>query len=634
MKKSIVSVFFLIFAVLSFSSYAEAKSFEIERIHIKSWIQPNGDLLVNEVYTYQFDGDFSRLTREFPSKHNFKIRDFYAYEIKELDAEPGFINGDSLKQLPVKYDEHMFQTSINKSNEHAAFLYVYTLKDAVLSYDNYSELKVTYFEDGSSHDQDYQNVTIDFILPETVNTDNFDGFLFDRNALEPEKNQYGIRFHTPVSKAYSTTKASFYFPSHVMKDMEKMSRGDSLEAALEAERQEWNKMRERLGSLEDLKSIIPYFTYGILLLALLSIILLPQRHFWRSGPIENMINTDVLYLYFVDKTGKPKKKSFLAGLFSLVERGLVKVSKVGPAPHFNYDPNAPETLEFEILNKKATFSSYEQKMIDWLFFGPKRFHLHQAAGVAKKEKTIPNSNYFNGRAMIFRSNKIKWEKDVIKALKEAGTFHDKIQFILLSIGVLLLMILTSYSLYMDLESMGGIVFIIFVSAIYIEIIWFKKKSYRWLAVYSVVMFFSMAQLIDEELLNMLLAMLVSFIVLSVVLPTYILSSSAVQVKDAIRSFKRSLTNKQEVELFQNDEKWVIRAYVLKQSKQRIPILSTDIPIATLLLAEEDPLIYVEKTWTWKNAPFTASSGGGDSGGTYGSGGGSSGGGGGGGAGAD
>ncbi len=629
MKKAIISFILLTVTLFSFSSYAEAKSFEIERIHIKSWIQPNGDLLVNEVYTYQFDGEFSRLTREFPSIYDGKVENFYAYEIKELDAEPGFISGDSLRQLEVNFDEHMFKSSINKSNGRAAFLYAYTLKDVVLSYNNYSELKVTYFENGPSHDTDYQNVTIDFILPETVSPDNFDGFLFDRHALEVEKNEYGIRFHTPISKAYSTTKASFYFPSHVMKEMVKRNSGYSLNEILALEQEEWKNMKERLAAIEVLKNRIPYFSYGILLLAFLSFILLPQRHFWRRGAIEDVMTADVLYLYFVDKNGKAKTNSFLAGLFSLVERGFVKVSNAKPAFRFKGDEESPkETLEFDLLKKEASYFPYEQTMVDWLFRDKKRFNLHQAAGVGKKDKKTEASGFFHLQVRIFRTKKRDWEQEVFKALKEAGTFHNKIQLILLSIVVFLLMLITSYSFYLDLQSMIMIGFTIFISVIFIGTTLSKGKSYKELTLYSVIMFFIIAQIVDEELLNMLLGMLFSIVVLSVALPTYILSPSAVLVKDAIRSFKESLKNKQEVELGQHDDKWIVRAYLLKPSKQKIPVLSTNVPIATILLAEEDPISYVEKTWSWTNAPLSSSSSGGDSGGNYGSSGGSSGGGGG------
>ena len=68
MKRFLVSIILLLIS-LSFGLVAEAKSYSIERVHIKSWIQPNGDLLVNEVFTYNFKGAFFNLRRSFPEDH-------------------------------------------------------------------------------------------------------------------------------------------------------------------------------------------------------------------------------------------------------------------------------------------------------------------------------------------------------------------------------------------------------------------------------------------------------------------------------------------------------------------------------------------------------------------------------------
>ena len=49
MKKFLLTIILLVLS-LSIGTIAEAKSYSVEKLHIKSWIQPNGDLLVNEVF--------------------------------------------------------------------------------------------------------------------------------------------------------------------------------------------------------------------------------------------------------------------------------------------------------------------------------------------------------------------------------------------------------------------------------------------------------------------------------------------------------------------------------------------------------------------------------------------------------
>ena len=178
MKKFLLSIILVILS-LSFGIVAEAKSYSIERLHIKSWIQPNGDLLVNEVFTYNFKGSFFNLSRSFPAVHGENVEGFYAYKLGQLNLEPGFIDQSLMTPLEVTQEKNTFYTGINIRDQQVSFLYAYTLKNAVTAYDNYNELDVVYFEDGEAHDQDYFNVTIDYIFPETVETNKFEGVLYN-----------------------------------------------------------------------------------------------------------------------------------------------------------------------------------------------------------------------------------------------------------------------------------------------------------------------------------------------------------------------------------------------------------------------------------------------------------------------
>ena len=641
MKKLIVSYLFFLIVFLTFSSSGEAKSFNIDKVHIKSWIQPNGDLLVNEVFTYTFDGSFNNLYREFPAAYNNRIVDFYSYELTSLDMEPGFVGAESMIPLTATYENGYFRTAISKTNEQVSYFYAYTLKDAVKSYDNYSEVTVTYFS-GDAHDQAYDNVTIDFILPQPLNPDQFDGFLFDRHAEKREKNQYGIRFMTPKSEAYSTTETSFYFPSSVMTEMPKIKSAQTLSGAIALGQQQFDKMQSRLDNKGMVTDLIFKVIIGMLIVAFLFLVLLPQRHFWRMGSEKEVIDTDTLYLFFVDQAGNSHKKSFLAGLFSLVEKGAVKVSKGKAAVRFKNDPKSPnETLEFQLMNRSLATADFENIMIDWLF-GVKNgsnkwtFNLHDVAGAAKKEKSY--NGYFAQKKAIFKEKQKKWELAVESEMIEAGALNNRIPLIFLSIATIILAILFSIAYYADLRSNWGIVCIIAVSLLFIGMQWWKKRSKRWLVIYIAVMFFASANLIDEELLSQTFDLLVVFIVLYFAIPRNILSMNAVRAKDSIRSFRKML-RKRERTIVYTEDKWIIRVYLFNRRKRTYPLEASTVPLAGLLLADTDPLKYVEDTWRWTKGSLFSGGGSsgstttyGDSGGSFGGGG--DGGGSGGGAGAD
>ncbi|ALC84761.1 hypothetical protein AM499_02215 [Bacillus sp. FJAT-22090] len=629
--KKMISTIVLFIMMFSFSVIAEAKSYSIESVHIKSWIQPNGDLLVNEVFTYNFDGEFNNLSRSFPKIHDNNVINFYAYELSQLKPEPGFIDDATLKQLNVSKENGVYRTKVNKENQQVSFLYVYTLKNSIKAYDSYSEAKITYFEDVDAHDQNINNVTIDFILPSTTDTSNFDGVLFDRNAKKNEKSQYGIRFNTSVSEAYTETKTSFFFPSTLMTNMEKTKASIPLQQAIANEKRIQKETEKRISYIDKLHAIIPKATIGILIIVLL-LFLLPQRHFWRKGSKEDVMNTDLLYLYFVDRVGNPHPKAFLAGLFSMVEKGAATVRQTKAALRFKEDSHAPkETLDFRLVKGSLASSDFEKQMINWLFTtrsGSSKwaFHLHDAAGAARNNKT---SSYFHGRVKDFKKKQMKWHRLVESDLEEAGTFNSKLPLIILSISTIVLATMTAFSYYADLRSSWGIGFILAITFLFLIILWLKKRSNLYFCIYIIIMYFSTTPLVNDQLVNTLVNLLLMFTVLYIVLPRNILSMNAVRAKDAIRSFKSSIKLGIPGNLSDKEqEKWVVRAYLLgRKNEKKVSLQEISAPLAALLLTSTDPLDYVTQSWKWtKVASSDGTSWGGASSG--GSGGGSDGGGGG------
>ena len=624
---------FVLFMVFSFGSIAEAKSFSIDSVHIKSWIQPNGDLLVNEVFTYDFEGDYDTLSRSFPNSHKDQVVNFYAYELTELNPEPGFIPENNLNQLKVSHVDGMYRTNIKKKDTTTSFLYVYTLKNAVQAYESYSELKVTFFENVEEHDVDLQNVTIDFILPEPIDSSNFDGVLIDRHAKKLEKSNYGIRFRASKSEAYTETKTSFFFPSTMMTNMEHQKDPISMEEALANEKALQQKLVKRLSNAEQLVSIIPYVAVGLIILVAL-LLLLPQRHFWRKGSQEEVLTTDIVYLYFVARAGKPHPKAFLVGLFSLVEKGAAKVRVAKAAIRFKNDPKAPkETLDFRLDKGSLATAEFEKQMVDWLFTSKSgsskwTFHLHDAAGASRQHK---KSTYFHRKVKEFKRKQTKWHRTVEKELEEAGAFNSKLPLIILSAASIFVSFILSFAYLTDVQSGWSFAIILLITVLFIVIIWRKKRSTLFFSIYIILLFFFTTSLVHDELINRIMFLLLMLVLLYIVLPRNILSMSAVRAKDAVRSFRKNMKYGYPAKLsLEQQEKWIIRAYLLGRNKEKLPLEEVSIPIAALLFASTDPLDYVTQSWRWTKDVGSSSDG--SSSGSFDSGGGD--GGGGGGAGAD
>ncbi|WP_342598580.1 DUF2207 domain-containing protein [Psychrobacillus sp. FSL H8-0483] len=626
MKKFFFLIVIFLLA-LSPSIVAEARSYSIDTVHIKSWIQPNGDLLVNEVFTYNFEGSYTNLRRSFPEKHEGNVEDFYAYELTTLSPEPGFIEDNTLIPLNISIDNGVYRTSINKTNEKVSFMYVYTLKNAVKTYDTYSVANVTYFEDGDAHDQDYHQVTVDYILPQSMDPSKFDGVFFDRNAVENGKSEYGIRFSTPISEESSVTKTTFFFPSTVMTSMEKTKSDVSMNEAFENEKQLADAMQKKLSNIPALMQLIPTFSLALVIIAILFIIALPQRHFWRKGTGENILDIDILYLFSVYKTGKRNKKGFLAGLFSLVEKKAAIVKPSAAALRFKNDPKAPkDTLFFRLKNGGIAKGASENYLIQWLFntrSGSSKwaFHLHDAAGAPRKESDRGMSNYYHARTKDFKKNQKTWHKKVQEELVEAETFHPKLPKLIISLTIILLSTFVAFSNYADLRSGGGIVFIALITIFFLIIYWVKWSANGYFIAYMILLSLMVGDTVNDELMSEIIGAIFATILLYIAVPKNILSMNAVRVKDNIRSFQRSMGNGIPATLTKEEqEKWTIRAYLFGRKNVHIPVADEAIPLAALLITGTDPMDYVTKSWKWSTG-ITSSGGSSDSGGAYSDGGG-------------
>ncbi|WP_186321402.1 DUF2207 domain-containing protein [Bacillus sp. FJAT-22090] len=632
MKKIIFSIVLLL---LTFSCgvVVHAKEYSIDTIHIKSWIQPNGDLLVNEVFTYNFVGSYTNLSRSFPKEHDKNIVNFYSYELAGIDLEPGFIEDGALKQLNVTKENGVYRTSVNKADQKVSFLYVYTLKNAVKAFDKYSVADVTYFEDGDAHNQDFHHVTIDYILPKTTDPANFDGVLFDRNALKNGKSQYGIRFTTPISEAFSETKTVFFFPSSMMTQMAKVKSSVSMEEAFAKEKQKAGAIKKRLSYIPMLIELIPKISFALIVLALLFLVALPQRHFWRKGPLEYALDTDVLYLFYIYNTGKLNRKSFIAGLFSLVEKGAASVKTTEAAIRFKDDPKAPkETLLFQLKKGGIAKSLSENELIQWLFrtkSGSSKwvFHLHDAAGSARKEKNKQTSNYFHVKTKDFKKKQREWHKKVHDELVAAGTFHHILPKTIVSLVIVCLSVITAWGYYADLRSIGSIVFIVIITLLLLVTMWSKRASNWFFVIYMVLINIMAGNIVNDSLSSEIIGLSFVTILLYIAVPRNILSMNAVRAKDTVRSFRKSIRTGMPATLsIEEQEKWSARAYLFGKRNIQLPVPETTIPLAALLLTETDPMDYVVKSWRWTSGP-TSSGGSSDTGGSFSGGGGDSGGGG-------
>ena len=636
MKKLIAMLTILLVIILP-SPTTQAKSYTIDEVQIRGWVQPNGDVLVNEIFTYTFDGEFSQLTRSFPDRHNAQIDGFEAHLLNQTRPVVGEITNDMMTRMNVTTDSTTRTTKIDAKNKTISIFYLYYMRGAVKSYESYSDLNITFFEKGKNHDTDLKNVTISYVLPGDVGDVNIHGFLHDRQGSIDMVYRDGIRFTTPESRAHTVTATRIFYPSSIMKEQQKEQEPYPLEEAIALETKRLNGT-----SLEQspVKNTILTMTTIFALLAL-GILFLRQRLFAFFGNADLVLEADPIYLSFVDQNGAWHPKFFLAGLFSLVEKGVVGVKMEPAANRFSKHPDVPEkTFAFQLKNSMQKLIPYEQTLVTWLFkpSSPERlFHLHDIAGRARSEKIT--RKYYEKKQREFEESHHDWHGEVEKLVKEAGTFSSRLPKIIQWITLLTILTVVPYATYfVGVEEYQIFIFVVISLIVLIPFIRHPDKVKRPLLFFGIVLFL-VSQMETGDLKMPLILFVLAGILLYYATPSSLITSwHALYMKMSMNKFRSKVKHGLPQHLSEDQQnRWLTRAYLLNKSKKKLPRMKEPIPatlpLAALFTLPMDPLYFIRSTWSYPSNDGSSTWGG--FGGGSDSGGGSSGGGGdGGGAGAD
>ncbi|WP_175987505.1 DUF2207 domain-containing protein [Bacillus sp. Marseille-Q1617] len=642
-------VIILLFLFFSIGQSAYAKTYQIEEVQIRAWIQPDGNVLVNEKFTYTFEGEYKSLRRSIHGENHEGVEWFEAYELLNEEGEIGFLEEGDLRSLPVKQEGNTYRSPFNVENSTKSVIYAYELTNAVKSYDTYSDVTIPFFGTGDNHDVDLHNVTIDFVFPEEIDPDDYSAFFHAREGTVEEKGSSLIRFTSPVSKMYSLTETRLLFPSSIMKEQEKSVAPKPLhkviaeeetrleEAALkETQMESYNKVLIGMAVLLGLITLIVIFGYSI-------------GRIRGRNRISDVLVADPLLLYMIHTRGKFTHMAFMAGLYSLVESGKATVRKEKTTSRFLSDPKAPdETLFVHLTAEEEKLSEMEKKFVSRFFKrkgrnGSASLALTDLAGATKGEKdNRRHLKSYHEKVKTLKTNEKEWFDEVLKEARAAKLLHGSWFHMLAKMLPILTLTAISLAFYFDQQSSlaislyagGGLAFLVFA--------WVKLKKRNWSFIaFYFLSIFAAAQVYHETTLLLLLASITLSALLLLLVPRYVLPGRALGLKEGIRRFKKQVRKDRNPDVGERDlDKWMIRSMMF-HSRRRVKtiwqnertegaLLSTA-PLTALVLSNQNPHEFLTNSWKWSVPPAIPSSGSYD-GGYYGGGGG--GGDGGGGAGAD
>lgn len=150
MKKFLLFLGMLLILIVPKSVYAENKEYFIDKLNIETEILNNGDIVINELIEYRFNGDFNGIYR------NLNLNGAEGYLINEVSVIDSL--GNTTKLIEEGYgenntyeiNENSNETQIKifskSSDESKMFKLNYTIKGAAEKYSDYSNLYWNFYD--------------------------------------------------------------------------------------------------------------------------------------------------------------------------------------------------------------------------------------------------------------------------------------------------------------------------------------------------------------------------------------------------------------------------------------------------------------------------------------------------------
>lgn len=355
MKKYIVLsiLFFLLFITAGCS---EDRSFSIDDVTIDARIGEDGIIHVRELYTYTFDGSYEGMTRSIGSDE----RHFEAYLTSGEDPTEAT---KDLKALEIEEEDDAYKIYTDSKDETKKVLYSYDVEGSVKKYTDAADLKYAFFDE--SNETDLHNVAISIHTPTEVKPENIHSFLHKDRSGELSVTWDGIHYKNELLKAGKTPMIRFVFPAEQLSGME-LDKDKAMEAEILAAEQELADRRANLtGNMEKAIPFI-WILMGIVIVAAIFIFLIhPNRY--RGDKSEDALlrvleNTDPLFVKYMHQGEYLSNDSFISGLFSLKQRGIVKLEEVPSAVD-----EGDMTFRFTWIRKEAEVDMADHYLYSWLF---------------------------------------------------------------------------------------------------------------------------------------------------------------------------------------------------------------------------------------------------------------------------
>ncbi|MEK4359295.1 DUF2207 domain-containing protein [Paenibacillus sp. FSL M7-1455] len=544
MKKWMLALGTLLLAIVI--TGCDKDAYSMDRVDSKAYITPDGDLYVEELFTYTFKGDYEGVTRAVSPGEHDGIEFFEAYVPPE-GKKLGEFSYEHLERLKTEWngENETYYVYDAAKNETKRVYYRYRIDKAAVRYSDVGQLDWRFFKNNK---QELHHVTLDVFLPSGDGKADVHAYLLDRSGgTVTTGGESAVHYENPVLSERGDAHLSIFFPQEQLSQMtaseKKVSASELLQKVQKAEA----RLKARDAKMRQAGNVLRVLTavalLGALMYNVLSVRTLSAWFGHRSVTKRELEELDPLMKTYVLRKGKLKSRDFIAGLLSLRSRGHVTVKEVQASKRFLEEPTAPDaTLEFTLQGKAEQLNAADRQLIHWLFAEKRAFRLDSVAFPTFKEKQDQK------QIMKYRLLAAKHAKNFqqwCSILAKTEPYAREVRFngllkLLAPLTVIVHYGLLLYLFYADAASAAAILTVAVLIGIAGIFACVKYKNKWWLVAYLTGCFFAGAQLTHEQGMDAYLIFVLSSLLFAALMPRTILSTEMMKYRFALKKSKKRL----------------------------------------------------------------------------------------------
>ncbi|WP_339295695.1 DUF2207 domain-containing protein [Paenibacillus sp. FSL W7-1279] len=547
MKIKIEHVLFLavsIVLVVILGGCSNDNELTIDQVDVVAKVMADGDLYVEELFTYTVQGEYERIPRYMDNFGGANIEFFEAY-VPPNDRELGNLGYVNLERYPVylRTKSGSYYIELQAKDETRQIYYRYRLDREAVKYDDRGELDWTVLKDNRF---DHHNVTVR-VYTEQPAKENLSGYAYDRSRGSlTEINNRWIRYENALLPEGDSARLKLYFPPEVLTERETEEPSASLSERLLDEQ----KLQQRFEKREHLLKAGQHISHWLTYVAIAGIVYyslsLRRISSWWSGrriSFEDLAAMDPIDLIYLFRKGKLRLADGLAGVFSLRRKGMVSVSLVPSDMRFQEDSRAPKRLpEFTFKGNRTALKKPDRYLLGWLSHGTTILNLERISGPTKTERrNKATMGKYIKRMRSLKKGLSRWQELVETENSKGIMFKEyAARKVIIPALALIHLVLLIYLYIADVTPWGwvGVLAIILGGGLILAS--FRWRLKRYIIIFLVVCFFVAAPILYDPLVDEYL----NFVILSFLfvgfLPRGALDQRSAAYLSAIKRYRRKL----------------------------------------------------------------------------------------------